>query len=62
MVITPLSDFVEMHKAGRIRILATAGASHTHPNGEIDLSFPVEGQPRFDGRPAGWIVYVRPIM
>jgi Domain of unknown function (DUF4863) len=34
-----------------------AGPHHTHPNGEIDLLMPTEGEATFDGRPAGWIVY-----
>lgn len=33
-----------------------AGPHHVHPNGEIDLVMPLEGDPRFDGRPAGWLV------
>ena len=33
-----------------------AGPHHTHPNGEIDLILPIEGEARFDGRPAGWLV------
>ena len=33
-----------------------AGPHHTHPNGEIDLIMPLEGEARFDGRPAGWLV------
>jgi hypothetical protein len=33
------------------------GPGHTHPNGEIDLCFPVSGEPAFDARGAGWIVY-----
>ncbi|MBI2377318.1 MAG: DUF4863 family protein [Deltaproteobacteria bacterium] len=33
------------------------GPGHTHPNGEVDVCFPVRGDPRFDGRPAGWTVY-----
>jgi hypothetical protein len=33
------------------------GAGHTHTAGEFDLCFAVEGEPRFDGRPAGWTVY-----
>ena len=33
-----------------------AGPHHTHPEGEIDLIMPVEGQALFDGRPAGWLV------
>jgi hypothetical protein len=28
---------------------------HTHPRGEITLGFTVEGDPRFDGHPAGWV-------
>ena len=34
-----------------------AGPHHVHPNGEIDLVMPLEGGARFDGRPAGWLVY-----
>lgn len=34
-----------------------AGGHHRHPTGEIDLVMPLEGDPRFDGRGAGWMVY-----
>lgn len=34
-----------------------AGPHHVHPKGEIDLIMPIEGDARFDGRPAGWLVY-----
>ncbi len=34
-----------------------AGPHHVHPNGEIDLVIPVEGEALFDGRGAGWVVY-----
>ena len=34
-----------------------AGPHHTHPQGEIDLIMPIEGEARFDSRPAGWVVY-----
>lgn len=33
-----------------------AGPHHVHPEGEIDLVMPVDGDARFDGRPAGWVV------
>lgn len=33
-----------------------AGPHHVHPNGEIDLVIPIEGDALFDGRPAGWLV------
>lgn len=33
-----------------------AGPHHVHPNGEIDLIMPIDGDARFDGRPAGWLV------
>ncbi len=35
----------------------TAGPHHVHPNGEIDLIMPLEGEAKFDGHPAGWAVY-----
>jgi len=34
-----------------------AGPGHTHPNGEFDLCFAVDGAPSFDGRVPGWTVY-----
>jgi hypothetical protein len=33
------------------------GPHHVHPNGEIDLVIPLEGDARFDGSGAGWVVY-----
>jgi hypothetical protein len=33
-----------------------AGPHHAHPNGEIDLVMPLEGDATFDGRGAGWVV------
>ena len=33
-----------------------AGPHHLHPNGEIDLIMPIEGDATFDNRPAGWAV------
>jgi hypothetical protein len=34
-----------------------AGPHHRHPNGEIDLVMPLDGDARFDGHRAGWVVY-----
>ena len=33
-----------------------AGPHHSHPNGEIDLIMPMDGDAQFDGHPAGWLV------
>jgi hypothetical protein len=33
------------------------GPYHSHPNGEIDLILPLEGQAAFDGVANGWKVY-----
>ena len=33
------------------------GPHHRHPQGEVDLIMPLEGQATFDGHPAGWCVY-----
>lgn len=35
------------------------GPRHRHPNGEIDLCFARSGEPRFDGKAEGWVVYPR---
>jgi len=32
------------------------GPHHNHPEGEIDLIMPIEGDACFDGHPAGWLV------
>lgn len=36
---------------------SVVGPHHTHPNGEIDLIMPIDGDARFDGAGAGWKVY-----
>jgi hypothetical protein len=33
------------------------GPHHVHPEGEIDLVMPIDGEALFDGHPAGWVVY-----
>ena len=33
------------------------GPHHAHPNGEIDMIMPLEGDAKFDGQGAGWHVY-----
>lgn len=38
-------------------LMAIPGPKHRHPNGEIDLCFTTKGEPKFDGKPAGWVVY-----
>ncbi len=38
-------------------LMAVPGPRHRHGNGELDLCFATKGDPRFDGRPAGWVVY-----
>jgi hypothetical protein len=38
-------------------VMNGAGPGHTHPNGELDLCFAIDGDPRFDGHPEGWVVY-----
>ena len=42
-------DVVDMDSA--------AAGLHSHPRGEFDLAFALEGAPRFDGRAPGWVVY-----
>jgi hypothetical protein len=39
-----------------VDMVDVAGPHHSHPNGEIDLIMPIDGDARFDGRPAGWLV------
>ena len=38
-------------------LMSSPGPLHKHPNGEIDLCFTINDDPRFDGNPEGWVVY-----
>ena len=38
-------------------LMSAPGPRHRHPQGEIDLCFVEDGEPTFDGNPAGWTVY-----
>lgn len=38
-------------------LMSGVGPRHRHPNGEIDLCFRWDGEPKFDGRDPGWVVY-----
>ncbi|MHC5064286.1 MAG: 4-hydroxylaminobenzoate lyase [Planctomycetota bacterium] len=38
-------------------LLSGPGPRHRHPHGEIDLLFTLEGEAKFDGGAAGWMVY-----
>jgi hypothetical protein len=40
-----------------VEMADVVGPHHVHPQGEIDLVMPLEGDARFDGHPAGWLVY-----
>ena len=33
-----------------------AGPAHRHPQGEVNFCIGLEGEPRFDGEPPGWVV------
>lgn len=33
------------------------GIPHRHPRGEINLCWAVDGDPRFDGQPEGWVTF-----
>lgn len=41
-----------------VEMADVVGPHHTHPNGEIDLVMPLDGDALFDGRGAGWKVYL----
>jgi hypothetical protein len=32
------------------------GPHHSHPDGEVNYCIALDGEPRFDGAPAGWVV------
>lgn len=37
--------------------MTAPGPRHKHPRGEVNLCFALEGSPRFDGQPEGWVVF-----
>lgn len=40
-----------------VEMADVAGPHHVHPQGEIDMIMPLEGDAKFDGHGAGWFVY-----
>lgn len=40
-----------------VRMRDVRGPHHVHTTGEIGAIFPLEGDPRFDGREKGWYIY-----
>ncbi len=38
-------------------LMEGAAAGHTHPQGEINFGWAWSGDPTFDGRPPGWVVF-----
>lgn len=40
-----------------VEMADVVGPQHAHPNGEIDMIMPLEGDAKFDGHGAGWFVY-----
>src|SRR5882672_9442736 len=51
------SDALHRFSVDVVDMADIAGPHHVHPQGEIDLIMPLEGEARFDGRGAGWCVY-----
>jgi hypothetical protein len=51
------SDALNRFSIDVVDMCDVVGPHHSHPSGEIDLVMPLEGDARFDGRGAGWLVY-----
>jgi hypothetical protein len=37
--------------------MSAPGPRHVHPNGEVNFCIALDGDPRFDGEPPGWVVF-----
>lgn len=37
--------------------LTGPGVNHRHPQGEINLCFAIDGEPKFDGQAPGWVTF-----
>lgn len=55
-VIKP-SDAIHGFSVDVVEMQDLVGPQHAHPNGEIDMIMPLEGDAKFDGHGAGWFVY-----
>lgn len=53
----PASDLLHGMSIDVVEMTDVVGPHHGHPHGEVDLVIPLEGDPAFDGQPAGWKVY-----
>ena len=51
------ADELQRYSVDVVDMNDVVGPHHAHPQGEIDLIMPIEGDARFDDRPAGWCVY-----
>ncbi len=50
---TPESDDYSID----VVVMNGPGPRHRHPAGELDYCIALDGEPTFDGRPPGWVVY-----
>ena len=55
-VIAPC-DAIDDFSVDVVEMKDVVGPHHSHPNGEIDMIMPLEGEAKFDGHGAGWFVY-----
>ncbi|MCC4113779.1 DUF4863 family protein [Aromatoleum toluclasticum] len=55
-VIKP-TDAIHGFSVDVVEMKDLVGPQHAHPNGEIDMIMPLEGDAKFDGHGAGWFVY-----
>ncbi|GAB1575432.1 hypothetical protein BPNSA17_02650 [Bordetella petrii] len=53
----PADDELAGFSVDVVEMPSLAGPHHAHPHGEIDLIMPLDEAARFDGHPAGWLVY-----
>ncbi|WP_280151489.1 DUF4863 family protein [Piscinibacter sp. XHJ-5] len=51
------ADDLHRYSVDVVDMKDVVGPHHRHPQGEIDLVMPLEGDACFDGRHAGWCVY-----
>ena len=53
----PAADDLHRFSVDVVDMADIVGPHHVHPQGEIDLIMPLDGDALFDARPAGWCVY-----
>lgn len=55
--VLPVAEETGGYSVDVVKMENVVGPHHAHPNGEIDMIMPIQGDAKFDGHSKGWLVY-----